>query len=490
MTSLILSTRYLSAEIQPSVRLKLHSARTIPYIQHKSYLTIIFKGLDSVYSRHRITRNHIVPTKPRQTIIYIDTTKIVLSDYYEQASAKSVSYEVFRDRIRSLRNRDVEINYDHLERAIQTPVKEYQKYSGLGRAVSFTYRGQRFPEQIGKIFPSIKSFMCEIGLEHLYPKVKAKRKISDLSLDELIEAAQHGGLAKKAKKGILYRITHINSGAKYYGLTRQKLHHRWNQHCNQARKGSSLPLHYAIRENGTASFRVEVVKEGVPLQQLSKLERHYISREQTQWPNGLNACSGGQIGNLIEYPVEFKGQIFITQTEFGEYIENLTGGAVKSHVAISRLRAGQEILGKQRHHSPEPYAGKPLYRIWKAKFNKGLLCSRWRSFERFIYDIGAPGDYSSPYPGKSLCRIDNKVPFGPNNYRWMTRAEKAAEVTARSIEYNGKKFSSFANLAKATGIAASTLIYWNKKHPHSYVSKITEKITTKVFLGTQLGVPL
>ena len=416
-----------------------------------------------------------MPTKPRQTIIYIGTTRIVVSDYYEQASAKSVSYEVFRDRIRSLRNRDVEINCDHLERAIQTPVQDYQKYSGSGRSVSFTYRGQRFPEQVGKTFSSIKSFMCEVGLEHLYSKVKAKRKTFELSLDELIEAVQHRFAVNKAKKGLLYRITHIESGMKYYGLTRQKLRHRWNQHCNLARKGSSLPLHYAIRENGVASFRVEVVKEGVPLQQLADLEREYIRREQTHSANGLNACSGGQIGNLIEKPVEFDGQTFSSQAEFGYYVENLTNGAVKSHVAISRLRAGQKILAKQRHHSTEVYAGKPLYRIWKAKFNKGLLCSRWRSFERFSADIGAPKDYSSPCPGKSLCRIDNEAPFGPSNYRWMTRAEKAAEVTARSIKYNGKKYSSYAELSRATGISPSTLIYWIKKYPETYESFIHRK---------------
>jgi hypothetical protein len=281
--------------------------------------------------------------------------------------------------------------------------------------------------------------MCDVGLEHLYPKVKAKRKTVDLSLDELIEAVQNSSLAHQTKKGLLYRITHIESGMKYYGLTRQKLRRRWNQHCNLARKGSSLPLHCVIRENGAASFRVEVVKDDIPIQELANLERQYIRKEQTQWPNGLNACSGGQIGNLIEHPIEFCGQTFSSQVEFGNYVENFTNGRVKSYVAISRFKAGQEVICKQRHHSAEPYAGKPLYRIWKAKFNKGLLCCRWRLFERFCIDIGASADYMSPYPGKSLCRVNTESPFGPENYRWMTRAERAAELTARSIKFKGKK---------------------------------------------------
>ncbi|MDN7129970.1 GIY-YIG nuclease family protein [Pseudidiomarina sp. 1APR75-15] len=318
--------------------------------------------------------------------------------------------------------------------------------------------------------------MHEVGIEHLYSKVKSRRMTCDLSIDELIETVQRRLISRKVKTGILYRITHIKSGMKYYGLTRNKLRKRWLQHCNLARKGSSLPLHRAIRNQDAGSFRVETVQEDIPIQQLANLERQYISREQTQWPNGLNACSGGQTGNLIEHPVEFDGQTFSSQTEFGNYVENLTNGGIKSYVAISRLRAGQQILCKQRHHSPKPYAGKPLYRIWKAKFNKGLLCARWQSFELFCADIGAPDDYSSPYPNKSLCRVDTESPFGPDNYRWMTRAEKAAEVTARSIEYNGRTYPSFAALSEATNVAASTLIYWKKKYPRDYEMLIKARV--------------
>ncbi len=82
----------------------------------------------------------------------------------------------------------------------------------------------------------------------------------------------------------------------------------------------------------------------------------------------------------------------------------------------------------------------------------------------------------SPYPGKSLCRVDNDSPFGPENYRWMTRAAKAAKVTARSIEYSGKIYSSFAALSRATGISSSTLIYWVKRYPKTYESIIRNRL--------------
>lgn len=415
-----------------------------------------------------------MPTKPRQTVIYIDETKLVLSDYYKQAKTKAVDYQVFRDRMRSLRDRTIKINYHHLERAIATPKAQYQKYSGSGRSLSFEYLGQLFPELVGRTFTSIKSFMYEVGLGHLYSRVKNKRKVYDLTLDELIETVQSELLTSKVKKGTLYRITHIKSGMKYYGLTRQKLSSRWKQHCNSARKGSLLPLHCAIRENHAASFHVESVKTDVPLLQLADLEKKHIDKEQTQWPNGLNACSGGQIGSSIESPVKFGGKTFNSQSEFGDYVERTTNGAIKSYVAISRLRAGQKVLCKQRHHSSESYAGTPLYRIWRAKLNKGLLCERWKSFELFCADIGAPDNYSVPHPGKSFCRSDNKAPFGPKNYRWMTRAEASARLTARSIEYGGKRYSSFAELSRATGIAASTLIRWAKRYPETYESLIKQ----------------
>ncbi len=62
--------------------------------------------------------------------------------------------------------------------------------------------------------------------------------------------------------GIIYAIRCHASGKLYIGQTRLTLEKRWKGHLADARRGSPLPIHAAIRKYGSEAFTQEMVWEG------------------------------------------------------------------------------------------------------------------------------------------------------------------------------------------------------------------------------------
>lgn len=83
------------------------------------------------------------------------------------------------------------------------------------------------------------------------------------------------------------------SGKQYVGLASQGWRARWRSHVFDARRGSRLPLHAAIRRYGSDAFRTEVLQTCSDRTEAEAAERRWIAELSTQVPLGYNATAGG-----------------------------------------------------------------------------------------------------------------------------------------------------------------------------------------------------
>ena len=121
--------------------------------------------------------------------------------------------------------------------------------------------------------------------------------------------------------GLIYVITHTESGRQYVGQTKeQTVGDRWQLHILEADKNSKKtvrPIIKAIQSHGPDAFTYTRLDDARSHAELNEKEVLWIDRLKTLKPNGFNATRGGQ-GLESGKSVEVGGVRFKTMTAAAE----------------------------------------------------------------------------------------------------------------------------------------------------------------------------
>lgn len=253
------------------------------------------------------------------------------------------------------------------------------------------------------------------------------------------------------RNGIIYLVTHIESGKMYVGLTVQTFELRWSQHKEDSRKHyikSEESLHAAMRESGQAAFEITVIDQGTTKTDLETKERKWIKSLETLVPKGFNISTGGTSGGSNPRPKKIDGIQFSSVSEANQHIAESRGinlGAAKRRVLVGRIDV------RSRAKSGESLVKSPAYKSWSRIKNTvqnpnskdyipGIdIYLSWKQFDAFLKDNGQP-----PELGMAFTRLDKSLGFFPGNCKWLTKSE-ASKINA----INMKKLGTLTGRRKA-----------------------------------------
>jgi group I intron endonuclease len=158
------------------------------------------------------------------------------------------------------------------------------------------------------------------------------------------------------KTGVIYLITDATNGKQYVGKTTQSLRTRWNRHKLDARTGSDVYLHRAMRAHGVDNFSCEVYQDGIPVQYLDNFEVAII-RALGVLCNGYNRTPGGDgFASGPDHPNY--GKTGPLSAAFGRKLSEES----KAKLSVKRLGSNNPMFGK-----PSPNKNKPVSEEQKRK---------------------------------------------------------------------------------------------------------------------------
>ncbi len=143
----------------------------------------------------------------------------------------------------------------------------------------------------------------------------------------------------------VYCHTHVETGRRYVGLTKNTMMHRWNQHCAQAKHSKGGRWHFpnAIRKYGKEAFSHRVLEVCHSIEEANEAEEDWIQSFTTRDPDfGFNIARGGV---HVPHPIrDFRSD--------PNYRKNLSEG-VKEAYRDPVYKALQAKISREVHSRPE-----------------------------------------------------------------------------------------------------------------------------------------
>jgi group I intron endonuclease len=93
---------------------------------------------------------------------------------------------------------------------------------------------------------------------------------------------------------IIYKVTNLVNGKVYIGKTIKTLKDRKAKHIADAKRGSNILFHRAMRKNGISNFFFEVFSHCLSKEEMKQKEIETIKIMHSKNPDGYNLTDGGE----------------------------------------------------------------------------------------------------------------------------------------------------------------------------------------------------
>lgn len=108
---------------------------------------------------------------------------------------------------------------------------------------------------------------------------------------------------KEKKYGIIYKATNVENGKVYIGKSARDMEKRRRQHITDARNGSDVKFHRAIRKYGADKFIWSVIDTADTAESLNEKEVYWIAFYNS-FKDGYNSTGGGDgVGSGENHPM-------------------------------------------------------------------------------------------------------------------------------------------------------------------------------------------